>query len=227
MRKLLLLVLITLCCNVYAQKHDMDSQTRLVIVNQDDKDIHCRVLIDKAELQVDLKAEYYWYQNQQIRKNRGGYSGDLLHGMYKCYDSEERLVEEGMYVYGRKEGIWKVWDDNGELIKTSSWKNGLQNGLSYQYFYDKGWIKENYKNNRLHGRRVHQTVDSIHYQFYRSGELIKQKTQVLHPAPKEKKAKKEKEEKKDVKQKKEKITKKDKKGKKKKRSEEEVNQQET
>ena len=220
MRKLLLLVLIALCCNVYAQKHDAEGQTKLVVVNQNDKEIHCRVLIDKVkQLQLDLKTEYYWCQNQQIRKNRGGYSGDLLHGVCKSFDSKKRLIEEGLYVYGRKEGIWKLWDKDGELIRTTSWKNGLRNGLNYRYFYDGQFVRENYKDNSLHGRRTEQTRDSVHYEFYRNGKLIKHKSVALDKGltVKKKKSKKEK---------KKLETRKVKKDKRKNRSEQKANQQE-
>lgn len=219
MRKLLLLFLMVLCHHIYAQTHDTDGQTRLVVINQNGKEIHCRLLIDKVELKLDLRTDYYWYQNEQIRKNRGGYSGDLLHGTYKSFDSEKCLIEEGLFLYGRKEGIWKLWDKNGNLLRTNSWENGLKNGLDQYYISNNQFVKENYKDNRLHGRRIMQSKDSIHYEFYRNGELVKNKSIALNKDVVEKKKKKEKEKKT---AKKRKV----KKDKEKKSGEQEANQQE-
>ncbi|PXY01811.1 hypothetical protein DF185_03955 [Marinifilum breve] len=196
MRKLLLLFLMVLCYNVYAQTHDTDGITRLVVINQNGNEIRCRLLIDKANLQLDMNTDYYWYSNDQIRKNRGGYSGDLLHGTYQVFDSEKYLIEEGLYLYGRKEGFWKLWDKNGKLIQTTYWKNGLKNGPNHQYIGELQIVKENYRNNRLHGRRITQAKDSIHYQFYKNGRLVKNKSIAVNKNEVEKKKKKEKEKKK-------------------------------
>jgi hypothetical protein len=212
MRTILFFLVAHFCIlGVYGGNKNQDLLTRPVVVSQEGKQIHCRVLIEKMEMEPELKATYFWYHYNQILSNRGGYSGVLLHGEYRVYDGDSRLVEQGQFDRGKKQGEWKYWNQQGELVRTVDWKNGVQEGLDCKYSGLSIWDKTKYKSDRMHGRRTLQTADSLIVEVYRNGDLRSRQAKSLIKPEKKKKEKTEKKEKSEKREKKkEKIEKKEK-----------------
>lgn len=190
MRILILLTLIVLSSFVNAELKDDGLLTRTVIVHDNRSKIQCSLLVEKVKRKTELNTLYFWYRNDQIKSNAGGYSGNLLHGLYQKYDEQKNLIEEGKYSYGTKIGLWKYWNEHGEVTRTIEYKSGKQNGLDCIYKSEQIWEKSTYKSNQLHGRRLVQSKDSLFVETYRYGKLIRKKAESLVKTPKVKVEKK-------------------------------------
>lgn len=82
----------------------------------------------------------------------------------------------GILIEGKKEGIWRWYRTNGQLITKAEFKNGLKNGFFEDYFYN-GQIgaKGNYKNGVRHGLWQFYGSDGrlTGSQRYKDGNLVK------------------------------------------------------
>jgi len=193
MRTILFILLISCCSTIHAENRNDEFQTRPVVIQQDGNEIHCRVLVDKVDVEADLRTVYHWFQFDQIHRNRGGYSGVLLHGICKMFNADRQLLSEGKYDLGKKAGVWKYWNEKGELVQATTWKNGLQDGLDSNYHSMLTWEKANYKSNQLHGKRIIQTTDSLFVETYRHGKMIKKSAEPLIKPVKQKEKRKKRE----------------------------------
>lgn len=117
------------------------------------------VLIEKTDVELDNSIYYHWFKDGKINKNQGGYSGQLLEGIFSVYSLSGKLLERGQYLSGIKEGEWRKWDVSGQLLQSSHWRNGLKhgefidysNGLAVCKKYKKGKIKQKINLKRFFG----------------------------------------------------------------------------
>ncbi|MFL0084864.1 hypothetical protein R5N98_03870 [Tenacibaculum maritimum] len=111
---------------------------------------------DKVDLQRGI--QFYWYDYDKIKSSIYGIKGKVLNGSYvKSILETNMIIEEGKFVYGKKEGNWKKWDSQGNLERVEFWKEGLRNGLCEIYneegkvslrgSYDKGVKTGKWENN--------------------------------------------------------------------------------
>ena len=81
----------------------------------------------------------------------------------------------GILIEGKREGIWRWYQANDQLITKAEFKNGFRNGLFEDYFYN-GQIgaKGNYKNGVRHGLWQFNGSDGrlIGSQRYKDGYLV-------------------------------------------------------
>ena len=54
----------------------------------------------------------------------GEYFEGLENGVHKFYFKNSKPKEERKYRLGLKEGDWKVWDESGELLLTTTYERG-------------------------------------------------------------------------------------------------------
>ncbi len=129
------------------------------------------------EIKVDNQLNYYWFDNGKIFTNRGGFSGQLLQGIYKKTAYTGRLVESGNYTNGLKDGVWKKWDSEGNFIEIVNWKQGLKNGNSTVFRNDSNErTVSQFKNGILNGWVTEYKNDTITNQIkYKRGEIINNK----------------------------------------------------
>ncbi|SEC56355.1 Antitoxin component YwqK of the YwqJK toxin-antitoxin module [Tenacibaculum sp. MAR_2009_124] len=86
----------------------------------------------KVKLKKDIKI--YWYTFEKIQSSFYGFNGKLLNGYYrKSLKDSKRIIEEGSFFYGMKDGEWKEWDNRGSLINIIHWKKGRKEGISECY----------------------------------------------------------------------------------------------
>ena len=71
-------------------------------------------ITDKV-IKPNITRIYYWFKSGHIHQTEGSYNGKLLHGPYKIIDSRRQLLEEGLYRFGVKTGVWRSWYSNGRL----------------------------------------------------------------------------------------------------------------
>jgi hypothetical protein len=110
--------------------------------------------IVNQEINIKTKAlvMYFWHRNGQLRNTEGDYSGNILHGYFREFDKSGRMLEKGTYYYGAKDGEWKSWNKNGDLIRLEKWDQGF---LIRRISYDLSKCTiENFNKNKLNGRRI-------------------------------------------------------------------------
>ncbi|WCT13657.1 toxin-antitoxin system YwqK family antitoxin [Mucilaginibacter jinjuensis] len=124
---------------------------------------------------IDVQNDklYYWYSSNNVHATQGGYSGDLLNGLYTVYYSNKGLKEQGAFKNGLKEGVWKTWNESGTLSRELTWKKGLINGDFRSYNEQGKLIQEgNYKDNLLEGRsKLYLGNDSTRVIKYHHGQI--------------------------------------------------------
>jgi antitoxin component YwqK of YwqJK toxin-antitoxin module len=165
-----------------------DITHRNINIHHQDSSINFNVLTENLQLKPSVNKIYYWYHRDAIYTNQGGYKEKLLDGKYRVNLSTGQLVTEGYFKNGLKIGVWKKWNDKGELLNLSNWEKGLKNGTHEDYGNGHLIKKYNYKNDLLHGKYITYQNDTIYNQVtYKKGELIP-------IIPKERKEQKEKKE---------------------------------
>lgn len=115
---------------------------------------------------------YHWFAFNAIQKNEGAFSGNLLHGDYKAFDSQNRLIEKGQFKYGIKTGEWLSWDEFGQVNCESNWKDGFLDGVSNYYKNGKLSKREHFKNGQLHGPSTDYTGLEKKKTRYKNGVLV-------------------------------------------------------
>ncbi len=76
---------------------------------------------------------YTWFAGDRIKETQGGYSENLLHGVYQELYSNKNLKAKGEFCLGRKTGTWRKWAENGDLLEVSNWKKGRKTGRFVTY----------------------------------------------------------------------------------------------
>ena len=137
------------------------SMIREIVLSNSDSTVTFYILI-KNNSKHDLKnnVNYYWYVPETINKNKGGFAGNLLHGEYIVADNKNRLVTNGSFSEGLKNGIWKTWWDNGELRSSVEWKDGMEDGTAN--YYDKNGNLLEYFNPSQESGRVFLAPRELH-----------------------------------------------------------------
>ena len=53
------------------------------------------------------------------------FKNDLEDGVYKLFEGNEKPVAEGFYVVGKRDGDWIFYDEDGKIMETLKYKNGV------------------------------------------------------------------------------------------------------
>jgi hypothetical protein len=133
-------------------------------IRNGDYDIECYVSLKNIKYHEDNKM-YYWFKANEIHKSLSSSGGFVLHDSYKMFYRTNQLAEEGTFVYGLKDGVWKDWHENGNLRTEASWKNGFKNGkyTSYDIFGNLE-SKGTYRNDLKTGRWInYKTKDTVNF----------------------------------------------------------------
>ncbi len=169
------LLLTTLVQQAFSQfKGDDKFRKREVTINTNDSTVVFNILLDKGKNSIENELVYFWYLSGRIHKNRGGYGGHLLDGVFQSYGEEKHLIVQGEFHQGLKNGVWKVWYENGEYKRIEEWRKGRIHG-KIKYFSDAGELISivNYKNGYLHGDSI--AFESVEKRVkYRKGTRVQQ-----------------------------------------------------
>lgn len=154
MKNLLGYILIFIPQLVWGQFNVNSDIHRKIVVTQGDSLIETTVLrIKSANNKTNPNLDYYWYENNQIHINQGGFSGWLLDGDYHLYALETRqLIGKGGFKSGLKTGEWKSWDKKGRLMEQVTWKEGVIHGLRMHYRNGILTASEQYYKGALNGK---------------------------------------------------------------------------
>lgn len=146
--------------------------SREIIMNSKDSIVKIEILTRTQKKQkLENNSRYYWYHNNQICSNYGGFSGNLLHGKYELF-CDGRLIKSGQFEYGLKSGTWYTWTDRGNIKSKVIYKKGIKDG----YFIKTGdrnlKIVGNYRKGKFHGKVKYMSDDSTYTIRYKNGIII-------------------------------------------------------
>lgn len=152
-KKLFSLVLIILPQLLLGQFYESDEIHRRIVFTQSDSVFETTILQTKvSKISINSNLDYYWYDNNRIHCNQGGFSGWLLDGECRIYTLDEHaLIESGWFKAGLKEGEWKRWDKNGKLKERTNWRKGVIDGERFIYKNGSINVLEEYNNGVLDG----------------------------------------------------------------------------
>lgn len=176
MNKTIILFIFLLWANcASAQAFKATPLTRAFSINDLNHRIDCRVLIQKYDLTLKQDVDYYWIKNNKLQKNKGGFSGSLLHGEFHKYNEDGQLIEKGQFFQGMKNGLWQIWDLKGDLVHRMNYNKGLLEGEMIQYGSNGSVVKTPYRKGLIHGKKQVISADTTLVEKYRHGVLIPQK----------------------------------------------------
>ncbi|MES2113014.1 MAG: hypothetical protein V4577_29965 [Bacteroidota bacterium] len=124
MKNIIILLLLVVPCLASAQKVP-DFGANKVRILQPDKIIEAEVIPVASAPKPNTGFFYYWYSSNKIHITQGGFSGRLLNGAYNEFYLTRNLKEQGIFDKGLKNGTWKSWNEGGNLIKITHWKQGV------------------------------------------------------------------------------------------------------
>jgi antitoxin component YwqK of YwqJK toxin-antitoxin module len=162
--------------SAYSQIHLKEPlKTRSVIISSGDTIIRMEVITGSIDIKVKSDLTYYWYDNNCIQSNVGGFAGKLLHGNFQVFSSGA-LVEEGKYYKGVKQGQWITWLASGIISEINEFDDGLLFGEVLKY-NSKGALIEScqYRNGLRHGEYWVCKGDSTISENYNRGVLVRSK----------------------------------------------------
>ena len=67
------------------------------------------------------------------------------------YYSNGQVMHKGLYINGKRYGLWESYYENGKLDYKTTYVNGNRNGLSEYYKNGQLWIKGTYVNEKKYG----------------------------------------------------------------------------
>lgn len=122
-------------CLVRSQS-DWSPLNREVEVIYKDSTVRAYILINAVHINTSDQIMYYWYGQDSINCNKGGYAGALLDGPYSVYSNNKKLITQGKFEKGLMTGTWKYWYANGSLKKTIDYRKGMISGFYKIYSMD-------------------------------------------------------------------------------------------
>lgn len=138
--------------------------TQKRIINNTDFDYEFYITNEEVKHPKQGKL-YYWYKSGAIHSSRSDIGGSVLHDSYTKYYKSSQLAEKGSFKLGLKDGIWKSWNEQGELQVVETWKKGFKHGIFKQYdSVGKMIVKGHYQNHKQHGTWIdYVKKDTLYY----------------------------------------------------------------
>lgn len=99
-------------------------------IEENNELIKFMVITEKQQFNLRKTKTYYSFSNGKILSTQYGIAGAPLHGNYYVYYSDHNLKETGKFYFGLKTGIWKKWNQRGEIISIEKYRMGKLKGLN-------------------------------------------------------------------------------------------------
>lgn len=97
-------------------------------IHTDTSIMQLSVIDEELSFTPHTNRMYYWCYERHVHVNQGGYSYNLLHGEFRCYTRENKLIEKGQFRRGLKCGEWRTWNSQGQLLTISTYRKGNLHG---------------------------------------------------------------------------------------------------
>ncbi|HLN74517.1 MAG TPA: hypothetical protein VK205_14590 [Prolixibacteraceae bacterium] len=154
--------------------------THSVTLENKDRVYQFSVIYQEINIRKNSHITYYWLRNGQLQTTIGDYAGNIVHGDYQEFSKSGKMLEKGTFIYGKKDGEWRSWNKNGEIIKLEQWRKGF---LKKRWSYDpsKRTI-ESYERNQINRRRIinnDRTKNMVEH--YRKGILVDNSKKIKKP----------------------------------------------
>ena len=78
--------------------------------------------VDKSNFDGDYISNY------DLNKSKNDLNADKASETYVIYHENGQIAELGLIKNERAEGVWKKWDENGNLLERIKYKNGQKTG---------------------------------------------------------------------------------------------------
>ncbi|WP_203258199.1 toxin-antitoxin system YwqK family antitoxin [Hyunsoonleella ulvae] len=158
MKKQILVLCVVLTCIAFTT----DVQKRMV--RENGYDIECYISTKKLNNYSSDKT-YYWFKSGGVHQSLANAGGNVLHDSYLKYYRSNQLAEQGAFDYGLKTGIWKYWDENGQLLLLEHWHNGYKQGKCITYSTNGDMVLAGtYRHNIKVGRWInYKTKDTTYH----------------------------------------------------------------
>ncbi len=115
-----------------------------------------------------------WYDHRGNKVSEGTYRNDEKVGNWKWFE-DGKLEQEGSYLMGEKDSVWKDYYDSGELYEVSHYRSGRQVGKETRY-YKNGNKKRvlRFKDGDLHGpyHYYHPSGKLGYVKYFKHGKWI-------------------------------------------------------
>ena len=123
-KRIFFILLFFVCRAASAQIYPDYGLTKIRLIDSG-RTIELEINPVKHEPAVKAALFYYWYSANQMHSTQGGYSGQLLNGLFTEYYENKNLKDQGAFNCGLKDGLWKSWNKDGTLKKQVNWDNGV------------------------------------------------------------------------------------------------------
>ncbi|QEM09156.1 toxin-antitoxin system YwqK family antitoxin [Mucilaginibacter rubeus] len=175
MRHLLTCLFILFSRNAMAQMPDYGLYN--IHISDSGKTIRTQVHPVSGTISTRPDLLYYWFGNNAIHEQQGGFSGKLLNGIYEESDGNHHLIQQGIFRNGLRDGTWKTWTETGRLSSIITWQEGLKTG-KFAYYDSKGTETQSgrYERDQLDGKIIfHAGSDSVRTVIYKKGKIVPSK----------------------------------------------------
>lgn len=138
------------------------------------KNVRTQVIPFSGTIHPRAGLLYYWFGNNSVHEQQGGYSGKLLNGIYEESDKNHHLLQQGTFRNGLKDGIWKTWAESGRLTSIITWEAGIKTG-KFTYFDNNGTEIQSgmYDLGQMDGKIIYyRGTDSAKTVVYKNGKII-------------------------------------------------------
>lgn len=107
------------------------SQNKIEIIDS----IGCKIQfsfikLKKESLITNKNKFYYWFDNNKIHSTKDFAFKKILDGKYIKFDKDGFIIEYGSFDNGLKNGEWRFYNKNGNIIKLERWKKGILKNLN-------------------------------------------------------------------------------------------------
>ena len=111
---------------------------------------------------------YYWYDARRTHISQGGYSGKVLHGQFTDYFPSQSLNKKGVFKNGYRKGVWTDWNEQGELLKWSTWKKNGETGAYTLYdgagnLTESGTLSAGLKDGKIYEYPLSDSLPTLKY----------------------------------------------------------------
>ncbi|MEZ5016198.1 MAG: TonB family protein [Flavipsychrobacter sp.] len=133
-------------------------------------------LLDKPEANIFRSGFFTYYYRGGRKKREGLFSYGQKDGTWvSYYDDDAGSVEDVMfYKLGKRDSIWKFYNEVGALVRTESYKNNKKHGV-WKDYYKNGelMMEEEYENGLLVGdlKRYYDDGTLSTHLVYKNGNL--------------------------------------------------------
>ena len=89
---------------------------------------------DAIETTKEKHGKWLYYDRFGVLEEERNYYKDMLHGKVVMYYPNKKLKQEGYFVLGRQDSVYREWNENGKLALQGSYKMNEPSG-QWTYFY--------------------------------------------------------------------------------------------